>query len=230
MIPQLPLSLGLPSAKRLADFLPGSNAPLLAALTTLLSGTVSQLFVWGPPCSGRTHLLLGACAAAEDRGLRVAYLPLLDNARLAVELLEGMENLDLLAFDDIQGVAQNRRWETALFNLYNRARERSARLLFSGDAGPASLPLALADLRTRLAWGVTYQLQPLDDLGKQRLLEREANRRGMELSEGVARYILTHCARNLSHLIRLLDELDRASLAAQRRLTLRFVREYLQDA
>jgi len=225
---QLPLSLGLRPTKRLIDFLPGDNAALLAAMASVLSGNESQLFLWGPACSGRTHLLLGACAAAEDQGLQVTYIPLLQHEQLAVDLLEGMENLDLLALDDIQSVAQDPQWELAVFNLYNRARERTTRMLFAGDTGPATLPLALPDLRTRLAWGLTFQLQPLDDTGKQHLLAREAKQRGMELPEGAARYILTHCKRDLSNLIRLLDDLDRASLAAKSKLTLRFVRNHVR--
>lgn len=225
---QLPLSLRLHPTKRLSDFIPGNNAAVLAAITSLLNNSESQLFLWGPACSGRTHLLLGACAVAEDQGLRVAYLPLLERDQLSIDLLEGMEHLDLLAFDDVQGIAQDPQWELAVFNLYNRAREQSARILCAADTGPATLALALPDLRTRLAWGLTLQLQPLDDADKQQLLEQAAALRGMDLSAGVAHYMLTHCQRDLSNLIQLLDDLDLASLAAKKKLTLHFVRNYLQ--
>lgn len=225
---QLPLALRLRHAPRLADFIVGDNAAVLATLQRLLTPSGERLvFLAGPSGSGRTHLLSGLCAAGAPHGLQCAYVPLNEHAALDPALLQDLENLHLVAIDDVMRVAGHDAWEQALFSLFNRCRESGTRLLFSADCGPAALPLGLPDLRTRLAWGLTLAIAPLDDAGRQELLQALAARRGLELPIEVARYLLERAPRHPKDLVSLIDALDRASLAEQRRLTVPFVREHL---
>jgi len=228
MSQQLPLALGLRHAPDLDDFVVGRNRVVMDALRRALDDGEHLLYLFGPPGSGRTHLLLGQCAAAERRGLRCAYLPLMQRTELVPEMLEGLEMLDLVAVDDVEQVAADAAWEEALFGLFNRCRDRGTRMLFSADRGPAALPLQLPDLRSRLAWGLTLALQPLDDSGRLQLLQSLAARRALKMPEDVARYLLERSARHPSDLLRIVDRLDRASLAERRRLTIPFVRDTLQ--
>lgn len=228
MTEQLPLALRLRHAPRLADFVVGRNLAVLAALNAALDGTGEPLiFLTGPGGSGRTHLLSGQCAEAEQRGLRCAYLPLREHDTLATQLLQDLESLDLVAIDDIDAIAGNDPWEQALFALFNRCRDAGTRLLFSADRGPAALPLILPDLRTRLAWGLTLALTPLDDPGRIDLLQALARRRALELPTEVARYLVERGPRHPKELSEIIERLDRESLAQQRRLTVPFVREQL---
>ena len=142
-------------------------------------------------------------------------------------MLEGLERADLVCLDDVDALAGAQEWEQAVFALYNGLREHGGRLLAAGPVPPAALPLELEDLRTRLAWGLVYQLQPLDDEDKLRGLQQRARERGLELPDAVARYLLQRCRRDMASLLHCLDELDRASLAAQRRLTIPFVKEVM---
>lgn len=229
MNPQLPLALCLRPPLSLEDFIAGPNAPALAAIRSLLTGgEQTQIYVSGGPASGKTHLLVGACEDWDSRvggtGGGAVYLSLGDHADYRVELLDGLEQHGLIAVDDLQAIAGVADWEEALFVFYNRARAAGCRLLLAGSGGPSVLPLRLADLRSRLAWGLSYQLQPLDDRDKTRLLQRQAERRGLILPGEVARYILDRHSRDLPSLLALLERLDRASLAERRRLTLPFVR------
>lgn len=238
MNPQLPLAIGLRPVMRLGEFVVGSNAQPVAALQAMLDGgEQSQIFLGGAPASGKTHLLVGACEVWEreehgDRDDRVStgrsvYIPLCGHADYRPELLEGLEQHGLIAIDDLQAIAGRDDWELALFNLYNRARAAGCRLLLAADRGPTALPVRLADLGSRLAWGLSFQLQPLSDDDKLGLLQRQAERRGLELSGEAARYILDRHSRDLPSLLALLERLDQASLAEQRRLTLPFVRAQL---
>jgi len=225
---QLPLELRLRHAPRLTDFILGDNAAVLATLHGLLTPSGERLvFLAGPSGSGRTHLLSGICAAGEKRGLQCAYVPLGEHRALDPALLQGLETLDLVAVDDVMQVGGQMAWEQALFVLFNRCRETGTRLLFSADRGPAALDLALPDLRTRLAWGLTLAIAPLDDAGRRDLLQDLAARRGLELPAEVARYLLERAPRHPKDLVALIDTLDQASLAEQRRLTVPFVRERL---
>lgn len=229
MTRQLPLALGLQHAPGLDDFIVGHNQAVIDALRhSLEADGESILYLFGPAGCGRSHLLLGQCAAAEQRGLRCAYLSLADHARLAPEMLEGLENLDLVAVDDIQAIAADRVWEEALFALFNRCRDLGTRMLFSADCGPGALPLQLPDLRSRLAWGLTLSLHALDDAGRLDLLQSLARRCALKLPDDVARYLLDRTPRHPGDLVDTIARLDKASLAEKRRLTIPFVRDSLQ--
>ena len=229
MTRQLPLALGLQHAPGLDDFIVGHNQAVIDALRhSLEADGESILYLFGPAGCGRSHLLLGQCAAAEQRGLRCAYLSLADHARLAPEMLEGLENLDLVAVDDVQLIAADKAWEEALFALFNRCRDLGTRMLFSADCGPGALPVQLPDLRSRLTWGLTLSLHTLDDDGRLQLLQSLAARRALKLPDDVARYLLDRTSRHPRDLMDTVARLDRASLAEKRRLTIPFVRQILQ--
>jgi DnaA family protein len=228
MSQQLPLALGLRARQQLDAFIPGGNQAALAAIGKLLDGQERQLFLAGPQGAGKSHLLLGVCAAAERRGEATGYLPLADRQGLTPDMLAGFEDLAVLAIDDVDQICGDDPWERSLFGLYNRARSAGARLLFAAAKGPAALALELPDLRSRLAWGLSFAVQPLDDDGRHRFLIAEAGRRGLELSHEAARYLLTRCSRNPTDLLNVMDHLDQAAMAEQRRLTLPFVSRQLQ--
>jgi len=89
------------------------------------------------------------------------------------------------------------------------------------------MPLALADLRSRLSWGLVLQLNELGDNDKISTLKSRANKRGFELPTSVAQFLLNRCSRNMHDLQDLLDSLDKASLMAQRKITIPFVKHTL---
>jgi DnaA regulatory inactivator Hda len=220
----LTLRVGLRDSATFANFLAGDNA---AALHLLQQGGEPFVYLWGGQGSGRTHLLQAACHAESARGGSPAYLPLAALARAETAVLDGLEQMSLVCLDDLQAVAGQGAWEEGLFHLYNRVRDAGGRLLAAADAGPAVLGVQLADLRSRLSWGPVFQLQSLDDAGKLAALQLRARARGMELGAEVGAYLLRRCPRDMHALFELLERLDQASLAAQRRLTIPFVRELI---
>lgn len=226
----MPLALQLQHAPSLDDFVTGANQVVIDALKrSLEGGGEALLYLSGPSGCGRSHLLAGQCALGERRGLRCVYLPL-EQAELSPDVLQGLEQLDLVAVDDVQAIAGDADWEAALFGLFNRCRDRGTRMVFSADRGPASLPIVLADLRSRLAWGLTLAIQPLDDRGRLELLRSLARRHALDLPDEVARYLLERTSRHPNDLVETVNRLDHASLAAQRRLTIPFVRDHLPSA
>ncbi len=186
------------------------------------------VYLWGEPGSGVTHLLQSACQVAEASGRSFQYLPLgdlIDNDPEAI--VEGLECLDLVCIDDLQQIEGRADWQTALFHLYNRLRDSGKQLLLGARLSPRGLPLALADLKSRLQWGLTFQLHPLSDSDKVAALVRRSKLRGFDLPEDVALYILHRAPRNTRALFTLLEQLDRASLQAQRKITIPFVKQVL---
>jgi DnaA family protein len=134
-------------------------------------------------------------------------------------------NPRLFTADDVEALdaaAQQR-----LFIAINAARGGEAPVLAAGRTPPLQLALR-EDLRTRLGWGLVYQLKPLSDADKAVHLRAEAARRGLRLSEEVVGYLLTRLPRDLPNLNSVLDGLDRYSLATRRPVTLPLVREALE--
>jgi len=129
------------------------------------------------------------------------------------------------AVDDVEKLDEES--QVALFNAINEARQSGGRVLAAGNAPPAQLPLR-EDLKSRLAWGLVYQLKPLTDGERAVFLRGEARRRGMRVPDEVIGYLLTHVRRDLPTLTAVLDEMDKNSLERQRQITLPLVREILK--
>ncbi|QKT02758.1 DnaA regulatory inactivator Hda [Ectothiorhodospiraceae bacterium 2226] len=216
---QLPLRMALAGAPTFEHFEAGANGAALAALR----GPERLIYLWGAPGTGKSHLLQAACAEAANAQASSAYLPLHEPA-LAPAMAAGLESIALVCVDDLDAVAGQPAWEAALFGLYNEVSAGGGRLVFAAAAPPQALPLGLADLRSRLSACAVFHLEPLDDADKVHALRRQGARRGLDVSEEVAWFLLRHWRRDLPALCALLDRLDRASLAAQRRVTIPFVR------
>lgn len=225
---QLTLPVELRPQSDFTEYLPGPNAEAHAAAVSWSMGRGERfLYLFGPPGSGRTHLLQAACRAGATAGLRVVYLPL---ARPGLEpaALEDLEWSNRVALDDVQGIAGDAGWERALFSLYNRLRETDGQLLIAGDAPVAELPIALPDLRSRLGWGPAYRLQALGEADCARLVREAAARRGLTLREDAVAYLMRRAPRAPGPLLALLADLDRLCLEDQRRPTVPMLRRLLE--
>ena len=225
---QLPLGVGLRDDATFDNYHPGANATLVECLSHQFDDNGEPfLYLWGGDGVGRSHLLQAACHQASARDLRTLYLPLEELGHFPPLMLEDVERLDLVAIDDLDRVVGRKRWEEALFHAFNRLRDSGKRLLIAADRPPRQLDIKLADLASRLTWGMTFHLRQLSDEDRMQALKLRAHLRGMELPDEVARYILHRGARELSELFRSLEVLDNASLSAQRKLTIPFVKSVM---
>ncbi|MBI5329914.1 MAG: DnaA regulatory inactivator Hda [Betaproteobacteria bacterium] len=189
------------------NYLPGANTEAVQAV----AASAGFVYLWGPTGVGKTHLLR-AWAAATGAPLHPAA-PLPEAAP------------DALAVDDVESLdaaAQHR-----LFGLAIALREAGGRLLTAGAAPPASLAVR-SDLATRLAQGLVFRLLPLSDADKALAITQRAESLGLVLPEEVTRHLLTHCRRDLPHLLETVDALDALSLSRKRAVTLPLLREWLQ--
>lgn len=225
---QLPLGVRLRDRATFANYYPGINQEAVRLLLDAATWPEGIVYLWGGAGTGKTHLLQAICHRVADQGQALAYLPLRETADLAPAAVEGLEQLPLVLVDDIDAVAGDPAWEAALFHLYNRVRDRGGRLVIAGSQSPAAISIALPDLRSRLAGGLVLQLRPLSDEDKAAALRLQARRRGMEMPEDVAVYLLRRCPRDMAALFALLETLDQASLAAQRKLTIPFVKTVME--
>jgi DnaA family protein len=189
------------------------------------------LYLAGNVGSGRTHLLIATCAAANAAGRTAQYLPLAtlraENADAAIRAFGGS---DLLALDDVDAIAGNAVAEHALFDLYNRCRAENATLVFAATAAPSQIGLVLPDLVSRLSASTQIALKPPGESERRALLRERALSRGIELDEAVIDWLFAREKRDLASLFAVLDRIDSASLAAHRRVTVPFLRQLLSES
>jgi DnaA family protein len=224
---QLPLGVRLRDTARLESFVPGCNGEIVGLLSSVGRSAPRVLWIWGRPGTGKTHLLQAACASVADRGGSASYLD--PTAGAEPGWLDGCENLDLVCFDGLDVVSRDAVWNQALFRLHTLMQDAPARLCVATEQPPTAVDFQLPDLRSRLLASSVHQLHELDDAGQAEALRLRAARRGLELSPEGAFYLVHRLPREMHTLCAVLDRLDEASLVAQRRLTVPFLRQALVD-
>ncbi|WP_419421211.1 DnaA regulatory inactivator Hda [Legionella sp. D16C41] len=224
---QLALTIQLNHQATLSNFCWGNNLFLKQQIDHLLAGQGERfLYLWGDSGYGKSHLLQACCHAITQTSV---YLPLDLLKEWGPASIEGMDEQRLIAIDDIDLIVGDKFWEEALFHLYNRVRENgNTILLIAGKKTPAYLGIQLPDLRSRLGWGLVIQIQELTDELKITALQQHAELRGINLSSSAALFLINRCTRNMHHLYKILDQLDEASLAAQRKITVPFIKAVLK--
>jgi DnaA-homolog protein len=226
---QLALRLRARSGASFTNFVAAeANAATVHALQAWLQTPEPGVFyLFGAEGSGRSHLLHAACGAVATS----IYVPLNElHGEDPRVLFEGVESVALVCLDDIERVLADRHWCEQLFHLFNRLIDARCKLLVAATQAAAALPCALPDLRSRLAWGGSFRVQPLDDDGRRSALRLLARERGFDLSDEVLAYLFARLPRDFNALLQLLDQLDQHSLAQQKRITVPFVRQLLDAA
>ena len=228
---QLPLAI---SPREDATFASFMRLPVNVAVVEALQGLherddYSLTVLHGHVGSGRSHLLQAVCLQALESGQDAVFLPLAElRTYPPAELLAGLEAQRVVCLDDVDAVAGLRAWEEQLFNLINRKMACGGALIVAGSRPPSASAFTLPDLVSRLQHGLVLALAEPSDEDKARLFIWRGYLRGMQVPVPVARFVLSHCGRDLHRLMSLLDHMDVQSLKQQRRITLPFVRELLQ--
>ncbi len=226
---QLPLGVRLPDRAVFASFLPARNREAVDYAVRMAAGeTAGVVWICGPPGSGKSHLLQAVCARAGET-MRAGYVPLAQLARLGVEVLDGLRQLDCLCLDDLDEVVGRIAWERVLFGIIREAEDGGARIAAAAKSPPALLNWALPDLGSRLSASAVFQLRALDEAEQQEALQLRARLRGFDLPEETSRWLQRRFPRDMHTLYEILDTLDEAALIAQRRLTVPFIRSVLRE-
>lgn len=226
---QLPLGVRLRDRASFESFHPARNLAAVEVLRQVAAAQRQGVF-WlvGSAASGKSHLLQAVCAtAARDRP--AAYLPLRELQAGGPEVLVGWQDTHCVCVDDIDAVLGDLAWERGLFNLYRELEEHGASLVCAAPEAPRLLRFALPDLASRCAAALLLSLAPLDEADQRLALQRHADVRGIDLPDDTANYLLRRVARDMERLCNLLETLDVAALTEQRRLTIPFVREVLEQ-
>ncbi|MDP2760172.1 MAG: DnaA regulatory inactivator Hda [Sideroxyarcus sp.] len=212
---QLLLGLAPEWVPTLDNFVAGRNVELLSALRHALQGASGghAICLWGEAGSGKSHLLQAAVGQAQRARMSAHYACRAVPPPAQVVAVDAVEQLDEAAQID-------------LFALYNQMRDSGGLLLVAGTQAPAQMALR-EDLRTRLGWGLVYQVHALSDAEKAQALRQHAQARGFELTPEVVTYLLRHGRRDLPSLLALLDALDVHCLRLQRPASVPLLKEVM---
>lgn len=230
-VAQLALMVQLPDDETFDSYTSQINAGVISLLKSFIkseSAAPHGFYLFGLASAGKSHLLHASSSYATQMGLSSVCLSCEELKKMPVAVLDGLEHIDLICLDDIQLIAGDSSWEKAIFDLYNRVLEQNKRLLISANDSVLNLGIELPDLISRLTWGLTEQVKPLDDVEKVIAIQHRANQRGLTLSEEVVKYLLNRLSRDMSNLIQSLDVLDKASIQEQRKITIPFIKEVLE--
>jgi DnaA family protein len=208
---QLPLAIGPHGSPTFHTFIArsGANAAALAHLQSLHT-PAAPVYLWGLRGSGKTHLLHALARAAQQRGERAGWFDAGVPTPWAFD-----EGWSLLVIDDAHRLDAAR--QQAAFGLFVEAATHAVQVAAAGDVPPVDLPVR-DDLRTRFGWGHVFALEPLNEADARAAVRREADERGIRLSDDVMDYVLKRFARDLKHLMALLDRLDVYALAEHRQI------------
>jgi len=228
LTPQLPLALRPAPDFRFETFVGAPEVP--ARLRAMAAGEPGFVLLSGPEGSGKTHLAIATAQAAAAAGLAVQYVPLVRLQGRVEQGLAGLDRLGLAVLDGLDAVLGARADEVALFDFHNRCQAAGCAVLYVARQTPAGLAVDLPDLRSRLGQCIQLTLPRSDDALRTAILQRKAQDRGWVLDEAAVGYLLRRVGRDMASLVALLEQLDRVSLAEQRRVTVPLIRAFLQQA
>lgn len=223
---QLALDIDIQEHQTLSNFCWHGNEVLQSQLALSLKNEGEHFFyIWGNNGVGKSHLLQ---ALTQHIGSSAIYLSMEQLKDYGSEIFEGIDQLDFICIDNVDAIAGNYEMEEALFHLYNRIRDNNhSHLIIADQKNLSNLSIQLPDLHSRIAWGLVFQMHELNEEDKLKVIEQQAHAKGFNLPENVGHYLIKHCARSMHQLTSIIGTLDKASLAAKRKLTVPFVKQIL---
>ncbi|GAA5134299.1 DnaA regulatory inactivator Hda [Thalassotalea piscium] len=233
---QLALQVQLPDDETFISFRGESHQVLIDTLKDYISANVSNesedktipgYYLFGLSGAGKSHLLHASCSYAAELKLSSVCLSLGEVQQYPVNILDGLEQMDLVCLDDVQLISESTIWQQAVFDLYNRIGEQGKKIIISGDKSIKALNLTLPDLASRLSWGYVEQVKLLSDEEKLLALQFRARQRGLVISYEVAHFLVTRLSRDMNSLTQALETLDQASIREQRKITIPFIKDIL---
>ncbi|MFM2344204.1 MAG: hypothetical protein RLZZ210_814 [Pseudomonadota bacterium] len=228
-IQQLALDLGIGHNLHTFDtFAIGANAEVIAILHSLVNKPFSKspsrmVYIWGEQESGKTHLLHGLNADAMQNGIASIYLT-------SYNRLDDFTIIDkpcIYCVDDIHLMCEDQ--QISVFNLINEIRNKpNSAIVTTGNYAPRDLKLR-EDVRTRMGWGLVYQLHALKEGDKKQAIINNAKARGIILNKEIVEWLLENTYSDMNSLIDVLDALDMYSLQHKKPVSLVMLKKMLQE-
>lgn len=217
---QLSLDFEEPAYPRFDQFLGTANAELIYFLQQEHD---QFLYIWGEKGAGKSHILQAWVGQAVQAGHRAVYIDA-DKTSLSAHLVA---DADYIAIDQIEKLRSKE--QGVLFNLFNTFRNnRHGHLLLASDFHPAKLNLR-EDLRTRVAYCLAYEVQPLNREEKINALIHIAETRQLHIDPKIYEYLHDHWRQDMNNLLSMFNDLVAYSFTMGKPLTLNLVKQLLKQ-
>ena len=223
---QYPLHFEFLANQTFNDFFSGENQPIIENLQDCVLGNGEKnIFLWGKSGQGKSHLLQACCHFAQQHQKPSFYFDLSRNSRHQPAILKGIDEYDVVCLDNVDTVVGNESWELAIYELMKYQYQKGHQLIISSSYLPNHLEVITSNLKEYLNWGLILQLKTLVDTNNIDALIFKADSMGFEISPQAGRFLVIQHQAELHDLWLLLEKIDRASLAAKRKLTVPFLKQ-----
>lgn len=226
MIEQYPLHFEFRANQTFDDFFAGANEPIINDLKQCVLGFgEQQIFLWAKAGQGKSHLLQACCHYAQAHEFNSFYFDLARYSLHKPAIFLGLDDFEVVCVDNVDAITGQKKWEEALCAFMQRHYERGHRLIIAATHLPNYMTLSTPNMKTSLSWGLMIQLKTLVDTHSVDALIFKADALGFELSPQVGRFLMIQHHNDIEDLWKVLEQLDKASLAAKRKLTVPFLKQ-----
>lgn len=196
-----------------------------------------SLYLSGGPGMGKTHLLMAAGNHLAETGSpeRPLYIHCHDltgaldrgDAAIPGRLDSPDARADFLLLDDIDAVTGHSAAQEALYRIYNQTLETGGKMIFAGRTTADRLKETESFLTSRFKWGMTAEIQPMNDEATAQLFHKLAGDQGLEIPDKIIQYLLTRIGRDFSSVKDAVTRINEESLRQKHKVTLPLIKTAL---
>jgi chromosomal replication initiation ATPase DnaA len=215
---QLVLDLPVRMASGREDFLvTAANAAAVAMIDSFPDWPSHSMVLQGETGSGKSHLI--------EVWRQVSGARVIAAGKLGSVPIDQLFVNSTLAIDDAPGPSLD---ERVLFHILNLARQTKGYVLIASETDPATWPISLPDLTSRLKSLPVAKLLPPDDVLLRGVLIKQFADRQLAVDESVISYLMLRMPRSLKAARALVTDIDRLALETQSAVTKPLVGRVLQ--
>ena len=181
--------------------------------------------IWGDEGRGKSYIMQGLHRKYIEDSKTTFQFSFKDKRVNSPEILMNLGALEALFIEDFGSMEDSEDWERAMFNLINECYMSGTRIYLSSTTVTKDLRISLTDLASRLSSFTAIEIPEITEEEKIEALIQSSKRKGFVLDEKTVKYIVSYTSRNLSDLLKLLNELDSFSLQKKRKISPSLVRE-----
>ncbi|PCI78656.1 hypothetical protein COB21_00300 [Candidatus Aerophobetes bacterium] len=160
----------------------------------------NPIFIYGPPSSGKTHLLTAIALTLKAQGNKVCFVHALTFSKHVIHAFRGSllqefrqtyRNMDVLIIDDIHLLKRKTSSQEELFHTFNSLHTRKKRIIVSSNVIPSHLEEIEERLTSRFEWGISLAIEkPPSEILKQ-ILGIKAHQLNLPLSHELRAWLLS---------------------------------------
>ena len=188
-----------------------------------------DLVIYGSSKVGKSFLLQSICNYFSEANKSSLYIPLKELNSHETGLLDNLEKLNLVCIDDLEIIAGENKWETAIFNLINDCLLSSCRIVFCSNINPSSISFQLEDLFSRIQKINQMQVYPVKSDNLAEAVRFFADLRSINIGDKEIAYLINHSKRSMGDLVTNINNLDKLSMQLKRKITIPLIKKVTEN-